>query len=521
MPTFRSSLIVVLVLALSLYGLFIYRTTWKVHGEFQVTLVDDAMVSMCYARNLASGAGLVWNVGEAPVEGFSNLLWVLVMAAFHMLSLPPSGIALAVTICSALALLGNIVIVWRIANEFSPRIWLGPALAIFLTAVYFPLVFWSLRGLELGLVCLLLNASTLCVIRLYVRPQRSAVWILIACLSLALLTRPDTIVQVSVLLLAGIALLLRAQKFASAVLLFCIVLATGIGLAVFRYLYFGDLFPNTYYLKVTGTGLGERMAVGFQLFFEKSGPRTLFFFCVAAGAFLLPDARLKKAVGFLGVLFLSQFVYDIYVGGDFAERLVGGENRFLAQAFGPLIIAYSVTVPHLVGLKPWERSGAAPFRLETVYVLLLVGLGSAALSSGKEWGQWRTENAPMLESDIDRMRLGLVLERGTRNDAVITVHAAGNIPYYSHRKTIDLLGKSDKVIARGPAKGGFVSGHNKWDYDYSIGTLRPDIIADEYGTLWEYLQKHPGEYELLPPHGIFVRPHSERIMPDTLSQTTW
>ncbi len=37
-------------------------------------IFDDAFISYRYARNLADGFGLVWNLGEAPVEGFTNLL---------------------------------------------------------------------------------------------------------------------------------------------------------------------------------------------------------------------------------------------------------------------------------------------------------------------------------------------------------------------------------------------------------------------------------------------------------------
>ena len=43
-------------------------------------LGDDAFISFRYARNLAEGHGLVWNPGEA-VEGYTNFLWVVLMAA--------------------------------------------------------------------------------------------------------------------------------------------------------------------------------------------------------------------------------------------------------------------------------------------------------------------------------------------------------------------------------------------------------------------------------------------------------
>jgi hypothetical protein len=58
---------------------------------------------------------------------------------------------------------------------------------------------------------------------------------------------------------------------------------------------------------------------------------------------------------------------------------------------------------------------------------------------------------------------------------------AGAIPYFSQRRSIDLLGKNDPVIAHGPARYVFYPGHDKWDYAYSIGRLRPDLVVE----LWK------------------------------------
>ncbi|MEO0215337.1 MAG: hypothetical protein ABIL12_07525, partial [candidate division WOR-3 bacterium] len=67
----------------------------------------------------------------------------------------------------------------------------------------------------------------------------------------------------------------------------------------------------------------------------------------------------------------------------------------------------------------------------------------------------------------------------------------GIIPYYlENRYFIDLLGKNDRYIAKLKPKTGnmkvslvkkfkyFPPGHNKWDYSYSIGKLKPDVIVN-------------------------------------------
>lgn len=52
------------------------------------TTVDDAWISARYAWHLADGHGLVYNADEPPVEGYTNLLWVLLLALAHVVGLP-------------------------------------------------------------------------------------------------------------------------------------------------------------------------------------------------------------------------------------------------------------------------------------------------------------------------------------------------------------------------------------------------------------------------------------------------
>ena len=55
---------------------------------------------------------------------------------------------------------------------------------------------------------------------------------------------------------------------------------------------------------------------------------------------------------------------------------------------------------------------------------------------------------------------------------------------------VDLLGKSDRRIARsaprrvpGSNLESFFPGHDKWDLEYSVGKLRPDILFQMYDTV--------------------------------------
>ena len=75
------------------------------HAGWYRFLTDDAFISFRYARNLAEGHGLVFNPGFARVEGYTNLLWVLLLAPFARLGLDlviPAAVLGALASCGSL-----------------------------------------------------------------------------------------------------------------------------------------------------------------------------------------------------------------------------------------------------------------------------------------------------------------------------------------------------------------------------------------------------------------------------------
>src|SRR5437899_3109799 len=177
---------------------FIARTAFTVNGERYFTLFDDAMISMRYARNLAAGHGLLWNPGQAPVEGYTNFLWTLWMALMHLFGAPESKVSLLVMLSGALILVGNLIVVRRIAERLAPESPLATSLAVWLTALYYPLVYWTLRGMEVGLVTLTLSASVMLALRLRGRFRGADLIALAALMALGILTRPDVVVPCGV-----------------------------------------------------------------------------------------------------------------------------------------------------------------------------------------------------------------------------------------------------------------------------------------------------------------------------------
>jgi arabinofuranosyltransferase len=228
------------------------RTRWMVLGLCLIigvhvalalpnldTAVDDAFISARYAAHLVDGHGLVFSAGEAPVEGYTNLAWVLFVALGLSLGVAPHpwmtqgglffgvwGLVFAAGL--ARALIGRT----HIAILLAPALLaLSPHYAVVVT-----------NGLETGLfVCALLGA---CWALLATRGRQS----LIAGVALGGLAavRPEGI-AVGVISLMYLAAVRRDALpwVAGPMLLF------WTGLTAWRWTLYGALIPNTFAAKAS------------------------------------------------------------------------------------------------------------------------------------------------------------------------------------------------------------------------------------------------------------------------------
>src|SRR5258708_5218192 len=94
----RNILFFILPLYLLLSIFLIYRSSFTIGQTTYYSLVDDQMISMRYAKNLAHGAGLIWNANGERVEGITNLLWALYMAVIHLFPISEAKISLFIQI---------------------------------------------------------------------------------------------------------------------------------------------------------------------------------------------------------------------------------------------------------------------------------------------------------------------------------------------------------------------------------------------------------------------------------------
>lgn len=136
------------------------RSHFLVNGKLQFTLVDDAMISLRYARNLASGHGLAWNADEPPIEGFTNLGYTLLMAPGFAFgdSLFSRYLPVCLTIAGFLTCVLLTMSIARVIWPASPTV---PVMSGAMVALDFGLIFWSSRGMEASLVTAMVLAMAL------------------------------------------------------------------------------------------------------------------------------------------------------------------------------------------------------------------------------------------------------------------------------------------------------------------------------------------------------------------------
>ena len=380
--------------------LFILRSVVIVDGTWVFCLFDDAMISMRYARHLSEGHGLVWNPGEVPpIEGYSNFLWTLCMALFHRLGLPDTWVSLPVMLAGTGLLAGTAWNVGRITRTLTDDPWMVP-LVVGLTAWYFPLMFWTLRGMEVGLLAYLISGAVYLVYRLEEDYTRRRMGLLTLTTIALLLTRSDALLPVLVITAyLGLVLSGRPRREVLGMLVGGTLLTVGIH-TYWRWTYYGELVPNTYYLKLTGVSMGTRLNRGLKtitaLFFRHG--YALILPVLGLFIFRIGQRRYDHRWFLPVVLLVVQGAYSIYVGGDVWEGL-GFANRYLTPVIPVFMVLVGMGLAYVI--KDTRR-----LRWLVGGLMLLTGLRLVL-----EWGLI-TRNLTTESALIDWLRDHAVLTAG-------------------------------------------------------------------------------------------------------------
>jgi arabinofuranosyltransferase len=426
---------------------------WAVKLDYQS---DDAFISYRYARNLANGLGLVYNPGER-VEGYTNFLEVVVLAGLHRLG------ADLVRAGRALSLLGGAATI-ALAGMLALRgLRRWPALAVLaaaLVAVNPYVAAWSGAGLETTLFAALLAAAALPLTGAETTRGRflaaSALCLLLA------LTRPEGVALYGVLAACALAeapggAASRLRALSPGLALFGLV---GGAYFAWRWAYFGDLLPNTFHAKEAFTpnhvrrGLAYLAAFGANAFVLCSLP------LVAAGSWLAARRRL------LTLLAVPAAVLAVVVleGGDGLPMY-----RFLVPAV-PFLGVLGALGAEAAGERLGGRAGLA------------LAVGAAAVVAVLSF--FPNRDTQLLNYVYQRnievpawTAAGRALARAYPAGTTLAAVPIGALGYYSDLPIVDMVGLTDRTIARAKvvSMGAGWAGHEKHDGAYVL-SRRPEIL---------------------------------------------
>ncbi len=480
-PVRWSTIIIILVALLYIawsYRFILESSLVGIDGKRYFNLFDDGMISMRYAWNLSHGNGLVWNPGER-VEGYTNLLLTLIMSVFTWL-LDKTDAVVGVQILGVALVFACVYLTWRLAGFAAARFDaagrpLFVATAAVLTITYYPLSFWSLTGMETGLLTLLLLGSLLA-LELYLRERRRVhLFLVAACLGLAYLTRPDSLIFAAPILLYGAFAAWTgadARRVQTILLMLGIFLILPAAQEVFRVMYYGNYLPNTYILKLTGMPLADRIRNGLGFISLYLWTHIFFLGIALIGCLVKPDRR-KTLYGALVIL---PILYQIWVGGDAWNwwRIMAPAEPLAAILF----VLAACELMQRLGSPVSYRKGARLLTYSAAISILTINLGFLPQ-------MFFTQDWPPLNFYFRRVNASVILNRVATPDATVGLVGAGVIPYYTGLKGYDFLGRTDPYIAVLPpdlsgaiAWSGMYSvpGHNKYDLLYSIEQLQPTYI---------------------------------------------
>ena len=458
------------------------------HAVYLNCVAEDAFIAFRFAKNLANGHGLLWNAGEAPVEGYTDFLWVILGAAAMRAGLNVVPFAQVIGIAAGLATLWLTYRAARRQLRLPPPVAILPAL---LLAAAGPFATWASSGMEMTLFAWLVLLAVYWVADAWQSDRRwpalAAALVLVA----ATLTRPEGVFLAGLLL--GLSLFAalfdrrRLASFAGAAALYAALFALYFA---WRYSRYGYPLPNTYYAK-TGGGIDQVLRGGllaflfYMQFVLPLAPMAL----VAVWERGLPSLRRlprrfsalldRHALAVFSIAIVCVYTaYNIVIGGDYMAM-----HRFFVPVL-PLIYLVFAIVAAAVHARIRSRENARGYAVLIAATVAATFFPSTPLERSffytppQQHGAYRgvlTERWHVARLSA----IGRFFNSYRRNyDESLATSAIGAIGYYADMRVLDVHGLVDTHIAHLPPPpdlGRRRPGHGREDLAYTL-SLRPTYV---------------------------------------------
>jgi hypothetical protein len=421
----------IILLAILVFCLYVVATKIIWHG----LPAEDSLMLLRYANHLAQGQGITWNVGEHPVEGATDFLFLIAVTLVIKIS------HLGAILSARLLLTACHVAGAGFLYAASRRIFaVHPAIAATL-ALYFatgPGIVHSSNGFSgpfYGLMALVAWSYALATVTEGVTLRRS-----IGFASFALLTgltRPDGVL-LAIFMSAALLYALRGQAKQIVLITVAIFVVLGGAYFLWRVHYFGHLLPNPFYKK------GGGHLYPFSLKRSASNVTKM----------LLPTLPVY-ALGLLAPLARRRTIFSLIpvVGFTVIWILLTNENN-LGMRFQYVVLPVSLLSMPLILRGLSEEAEARGWRLPAVanrtawnaapFVLVLSSVAMESI-----W--WKTVYLEdMNEPGSGAYKIAAGLAQWEDRHYTIVATEAGVIPYFSRWRSIDGWGLNDEEIVHNP-----------------------------------------------------------------------
>jgi len=360
-----SHLDVLLLLVLALSGLWMAAES----VNKPVHPAEDAAMLMRYSQHLAQGHGIVWNIGQPPVDGATDFLFMAFLAALYALGTPLEATVLWV--CGLSHVVTVLLVYLGIRRYFKGGTLVALVSAVFL--LFGPGLRYAEASFGTPFFAMFVTLSWLTAQDAVDNPRSTQKALLFALVCLLMgLTRPEGVLIAGFMLLAVVYRL--GWKNSSRIILVFVGVFALLGGAYFlwRWRYFGYPLPNPFYKKGGGSLYTDSLTNAFSGVLELSFP---FWLAYAAGWVCLlwngwhwmtadrawwrgtrslfahffhthNRGTFVKTARFLGLVLLALFTIGLFrSSSSLHENLVFG--RYSAQYIGFLL---AVLVTGFVGL---------------------------------------------------------------------------------------------------------------------------------------------------------------------------
>ena len=410
-------------------SLLIFLTLFAIFFvNFNMPPFEDAAMLMRYADHLAHGYGIVWNIGEHPVDGATDFLFMVSVAALAKIGIPLGRAVRGLGLFSVAALTFLIYFVnrklWKSHIVFAvlSALYLAVGTGLTYVAAYFGTPFFALFA-----------ALTWTLSMILIQKENPPLWpsLLFALSGLITgLIRPEGVILAGLMLIA-IIVMKGWRASAMTIAIFAgVFLILGGAYFLWRWNYFGYPLPNPFYKK----GAGLLHWDGLQASFEN-----LFSLC---GIFLL-----AYLIGFRSSKTVRQTIAFLIpvVGFAAAFILISNETNFgdrFQYALLPIVLLS--WFPLVRGFDS-EIGAPALGQIETRPCWFLVA-GLCVIAILILYSSYN-QGASIDYSRDGRYDMAQALQSYSSRGYTMATSEAGLLPLYSQWNAIDTWGLNDEWIA--------------------------------------------------------------------------